>query len=181
MTANDLIREELEERSLMIDWRFGSLFRQSVRPGDGATHTPLQKELRSLYPHNADEITTFLTNVLKRRQSIVERLSKHPELNDHGFFMVICKMYIDSYHGIGHTNSRITHLIELFASSEISRGTAARKLRKANELNVFVTESDSQDSRKQRYYLHPEMIELCSEAFGGMIEDIRSETGNQMG
>jgi hypothetical protein len=156
-----------------IDWRFAKFFSWWRSPVEDETNlTRLSTELQKLYPENAPQIMEFLANILRRRQPIVERLRKHPELNDHGFFMVICKLYMDTYHGVGYTNSAITRLIETFATADISHGTAARKLQKAYEVGVFEKDSDKDDSRKQRYYLHPDMIRMCTEAFGGMIDDV---------
>lgn len=171
---------ETTERSRgIMDWRFSRFFGWRSSPAkEEANLTELSAELQKLYPANAPDIMEFLTNVLRRRQPIVERLSKFPELNEHGFFMVICKMYMDTYQGVGYTNNAITRLIETFATADISHGTAARKLQKANEVEVFVTDRDKNDSRKQRYYLHPEMIRMCTEAFGGMIEDVFASTAS---
>lgn len=173
MPNSSTVRSEPIDRGFFKNWRFASWFswRQSEEPG----RTRLSDELKGYYPDNAVTIIKFMTNVLRRRQDIVEKLKKHPELNDHGFFMVICLMYMDTYKGIGYTSSRLVNIIELFSTSEISTGTAARRLQKANDVAVFVAETDAKDSRKQRYYLSPEMIRLCSEAFGGMIEDVLAD------
>lgn len=162
------------ETGLFSGWRFGNLFSRGISDDEkkAAVTSDALSELQGIYPDNAQEIIDFLAKILRRRQPIVEHLSKYPELNDHGFFMIICKMYRDTYHGIGQTNDRITHLIAMFSTTDISRATAARTLQKANEVNVFVTYRDKKDRRKQRYYLHAEMIQLCSDAFGGMIEDV---------
>lgn len=162
------------ENSSRRTWRFADFFRFGRQPDEQLKPSPLVDDLKSNYPDNAKEIISFMTNVIRRRESIVERLKKYPELNDHGFFMVMCLMYLDTYKGIGHTSSRLTHLIEIFSTSEISIGTAARKLQKANEVSVFISDRDAIDSRKQRYYLHPEMITIFSETFGGMIDDVKN-------
>lgn len=151
----------------------------SVTENVAPEKSKLANDLRSSYPSNAPEIIGFLAKVLRRRQKIVERLVKYPELNDHGFFMVICKLYRDTYLGIGHSNHRVSQIIEIFSTSEISRATAARILQKANEVHVFISENDPQDKRRQLYYLHPEMIEICSEAFGGMISDVTAGSASK--
>lgn len=154
-------------------WRFADLFRRGASDAEKKDATSdLVADLKDVYPPDALEIIDFLGNVLRRRQPIVEYLSQYPELNDHGFFMVICKMYRDTYHGIGHTNDRVTNLIAMFSTSDISRATAARTLQKATKAKVLVARQDKKDRRKQRYYLHRDMIAICSEAFGGMVHDV---------
>ncbi len=166
--------EEGSSRGFFGGWSFWELFSGKVTDEDEKAEaaSKLGDELRSHYPENAPEIIDFLARVLRRRQGIVDRLKEYPELNDHGFFMVICKLYRDTYLGIGHSSNRISHLIEIFSTARISRATAVRTLQKANEVKVFMSKSDPRDKRKQLYFLHPEMIELCSEAFGGMIDDV---------
>lgn len=164
-----------EDKSLPARrWRFFDFFR---RPSEAekreVASSKLQAKLKHTYPENTGEILDFLAKTLRRRQRIVERLSMHPELNSHGFFMVICKVYRDTYHGMGLTNERLAQLIQVFSTPEISRTTAARILQKANEAEVFVSESDAKDKRRQRYYLHPDMISICSDVFGGMLSDAR--------
>ena len=157
-------------------WRFSDLFHWGRQPEPEADKSKVAEELRQSYPDDAAEIMGFMTNVLRRREVIVERLKKHPELNDHGFFMVLCLMYMETYRGVGYTAGKLIQIIELFATAEISPGTAARKLQKANEIELFVTDKDARDNRRQRYYLNPEMIKIFSEMFGGMIDDVRGES-----
>jgi hypothetical protein len=161
-------------RGILEGWRFKDLFQWSRRPDEGSGVSDLASKLRSHYPSDAEDIIKFMTSVLERREAIVERLKKHPELNDHGFFMVLCLMYIATYRGIGYSSGRLVHFIELFATSNISIGTAARKLQKANDVELFVTDRDALDSRKQRYFLHEDMIRIFSDTFGGMIDDVRA-------
>jgi len=170
--------EEKPEKVKQAVWRFAHLFRRNVSDEEQESASPSDAHLDLIkdYPDNALEIIDFLAQVLRRRQPIVEHLEKYPELNDHGFFMVICKLYRDTYHGVGHTNDRITGLIAMFSTTDISRATAARILKKANTAEVFTSIRDSGDKRKQRYYLHSKMIRLCSESFGGMFEDVISAT-----
>lgn len=153
--------------------RFAGFFRKRITEEEQETAARLDRpdELSQPYPDDADEIIEFLVCALRRRQAIVEKLSKYPELNDHGFFMVICKLYRDTYHGIGLTNNRITALIEAFSTARITRATAARKLQKANEVGLFVSR---RDGKFTRYFLHPEMIKICTEAFGGMMKDVEA-------
>jgi hypothetical protein len=66
----------------------------------------------------------------------------------------------------------MTRMIAKFAVSDISHGTAARKLQKAIEAGVFISERDQTDNRKQRYYLHPEMIVVCSGAFESLMRSV---------
>ncbi|MEM8539411.1 MAG: hypothetical protein AAGF25_00515 [Pseudomonadota bacterium] len=154
-------------------WRFTDLFKRGATDAEKKdAAVDLVADLKAVYPKEALVIIDFLGNVLRRRQPIVEYLNRYPELNDHGFFMVICKMYRDTYHGIGHTNDRVTNLIAMFSTSDVSRATAARTLQKATKAKVLVARRDEKDRRKQRYYLHEDMIALCSNAFGGMIDDV---------
>lgn len=159
-------------------WRFSDLFHWGRQPEPEPDKSKVAEELRKSYPDDAAEIIGFMTNVLRRREVIVERLKTHPELNDHGFFMVLCLMYMETYRGVGYTAGKLIQIIELFATAEISPGTAARKLQKANEIELFVTDKDAKDNRRQRYYLHPEMIVTFSEMFGGMIDDVRSPSSS---
>jgi hypothetical protein len=154
-------------------WSFSDLFR--IRRAESeiiSVKKELSSDLIEAYPENAFEIIEFIGNALRRRQPIVEYLKDFPELNNHGFFMVMCKMYRDTYHGIGHTHDRTANLIIMFSSADISHSTASRTLQKAVAANVFTTRKDDKDKRKLRYYLHGNMIKLLSHAFGGMIDDI---------
>ncbi|MEO9517480.1 MAG: hypothetical protein ABJH45_21735 [Paracoccaceae bacterium] len=139
-----------------------------------AEDSELKDRLRDEYPEDVDEIVQFLVNSLSRRQAIVEKLGKHPDLNDHGFFLVICKMYIDTYKGHGYPGSRLAQLIERCSRKAISRPTVMRKIEKAKTANVFEWETSDVDGRSVRYYLHRDFIKICSEMFGGMIQDVRA-------
>lgn len=156
-------------------WRYHHDFKEERPHQTEKERREEMRELHEAYPPNTGEVIAFLRNILQRRQAIVDYLSNYPELNDHGFFMVICKVYMDTYRGVGHTNDRITQLIQVFSTSDISRATAARTLHKATKAGVFTINRDPNDRRKQRYYLHKDMITLCSDAFAGMLEDAKGE------
>ena len=155
-------------------WRFANLFTRqvSVEEQGSAVETDDLSDLQAAYPDNALEIIDFLATALRHRQPIVKYLSDYPDLNDHGFFMVICKLYRDTYRGIGHTPDSMINLIKMFSTTKISGSTATRVLQNGNKAKVFERIRDKEDARNKRYYLRREMIDLCSEAFGSMIEDV---------
>lgn len=165
-------REQPTEKS---DWRYEREFEEDAMDGDTTQNSEARpaSDLQNTYPENAAEIADFLKKVLVRRQPIVERLSQHPELNDHGFFLLICKMYRDTFRGVGLTKTRLLNLMVTFSRHQIAHSTAEKKIKKASDVGVFDRRPDAKDARRTLYFLNKEMIAVCSEAFSGMLEDAR--------
>jgi hypothetical protein len=164
-------------------WKsFADLFTRRFRAkSEDVEASNLAPTLKLKYPKTANQIIEFISVVLREREAIVDRLQKYPDLNDHGFFMVICLMYIHTYKGIGYTRSALLSHIMNFSTTPITMDTAAKKLQRANEVDVFVYDKDRKDGRQQRYYLHPEMIDICSSMFEKMLNGAQSIQANAAG
>ena len=92
------------------DWQFAKFFRRHHAPDERKTVDNTVLDLVSLYPNNAQHVITFVPSLLKAQQPIFDYIEGYPDLTDHGFFLVICKVYFDTYHRIGHTSSELTRV-----------------------------------------------------------------------
>jgi len=125
------------------------------------------------FPADANEIIEFAEKILSRRQPIVDRLSKYPTLNDHGFFLLICRIYKHSARGKGLTQKQMKKLLIQFSRNAFEERTALKKIDLAEEVHVFERKKNPTDQRSKLYFLHPDFVELISETFRGMIFDAR--------